>query len=140
MGRNRISTATQEAKGAFRKDPQRKSLRSDLGPDGKYKPLCTSPIGAAPKYFKGRRLAAWDEFIGEIPEGVLNGSHRKILELACDLVQKQRAGKISGTERGQLIQILSRLGMTPVDQSKIVARQEKQNEFAEFSAASTRPN
>lgn len=136
MGRHRIPTATQEAKGAFKKDPQRKAMRGDLGPDGKYKSAFTGAIGDFPPTLRSAK-AFWYEIIALLPPGVLSQADRPWLLTTCRLLAKDARGQCSASERSQLMKGLAAMGMTPVDRSKVTANLTKYEsvqgpDFSEF--------
>lgn len=155
MGRPRTPTAVLEAKGAFRKDPQRAATRkNEPKPDG--------VIGNPPDYFDETHKEIWWELIGEAPKGVLTKADRKQLELTVRLTAKMRAipyrmhkalrflGEAliglgmdendvnefkedlrkmvgcSSQDLSLLAGCLTRMGMTPADRSKVSVEPEEE--------------
>jgi hypothetical protein len=111
MGRPRKPTAVLELTGAFRKNPQRKRTE----------PPTTGPLGDPPKHFTPEQTAVWHELAAACPPGVLTRSDRLIVEIAVVLmlrVRNQRAHMRRG-ELNVLISVLSRMGMSPADRSRV---------------------
>lgn len=125
MARPRTPTAVLELTGAFEKNPQRKR---DAGPTS------TSPLGEPPTYFNTGEAVCWYELAQDTPPGVLTGSDRWTVEAACRLMAKFRADWLTGAEFGQLNGLLSKMGKTPSDRSKIhgVKEDETASPFDEF--------
>jgi hypothetical protein len=68
----------------------------------------------------------WREIANQCAPGVLLASDRIVLEVICALIEKMRAGRITGIEQQLLLSGLGQLGMTPVTRSRIsVAPKEK---------------
>ncbi|MGE0776457.1 MAG: hypothetical protein AB7L36_15660, partial [Sphingomonadaceae bacterium] len=74
-------------------------------------------IGDPPERLDAEQREAWEQFAAEIPW--LNRSHRAIVELAARLRAKVTAG-YDGINHFQVYSaILSKLGATPVDASRV---------------------
>lgn len=152
-GRPRTPTDVLDAKGAFKKDPQRKAARQN-------EPKPNGPVGEPPSYFDDFHRGIWGELIDECPERVLTKADRKHLELATRLTAKMRIvpGRMhrwlkflgeallmlgmnpidveamkedfraalgcSSQELSLLATTLTRMGMTPADRSRVQAEPE----------------
>lgn len=91
-------------------DPQR--FRGRASPKG------LGPIGEPFAIMTEAQREAWKTFVGELPW--LNRSHRAILQLACVLRARIEADPTAGVAALQVFSaVLSKLGATPVDESKI---------------------
>ncbi len=115
MSRPRTATAVLEARGAFTRHPERRRERRN-------EPQPTGELGPPPKGFDKFRRKLWKELAGIISPGVLANDNRWTVELTVTLMAQQRQGIISDKGRAQLVTLLSKLGMTPADRSKVVAR------------------
>lgn len=111
MARNRLPVAKAAAAGAAIKNPARFADRK--------KPKGTRPLGEPYKEMTAGQKRAWAEFEQEMPW--LNASHRVLLRLACLWTAKLNDRKadfgVSATQA--LSSILSKLGATPVDETKV---------------------
>jgi phage terminase small subunit len=112
---NRVPTAVLDARGAYDNHPERRQ-------DREHQPEPTAAIGNAPKHFTPEQKKIWREFVKIAPPGVLFNSDRWLLETLVILKTKERDGTISDTARAQMIACLAKLGMTPVDRSKVQAK------------------
>lgn len=142
MPRPRKPTATLELTGAFKKNPQRAAAR-------KGEPKPSGPLGAPPDYLSETERACWNELSELSPAGVLTNADRPLVELGSRLWAKIREDGIGGKygvtvgEIAQYKDCLIRMGLTPVDRSKInlAPNEEQKNEFEEFAeGAEVRPN
>ncbi|MDW9467233.1 terminase [Sinorhizobium meliloti] len=126
MARPRKPTAALELKGAFKKDPQRKTAR-------KNEPRPNGPVGAAPEHFDADERRLWDEFAGY---GFwLTDADRLMLEIAVKLMALFRKNALDGGGISKLIGALAKLGFSPTDRSKVQAPGAKEPEadpFADF--------
>lgn len=126
MPRPRKPAKVLELSGAFRKNPQRRRARAaELG--------IQSGLGDPPKEWtdgaehNGRLrdlVEIWNQFKAQDVLGVLNISHRFLVEQACYLVWKIRRanagyGKATSGDHAQLKSTLAALGQTPVDSPKV---------------------
>jgi hypothetical protein len=102
-------------------------------------PKPTGALGSAPKHFDEPLRQIWKEVVKSIPPGVLTNSDRIILELACRLTYKMRAGDLTSSNAAQLVSCLSRLAMTPADRSRVNLAPDQGNKlvpdspFAQFA-------
>ncbi|WP_192925754.1 hypothetical protein [Sinorhizobium meliloti] len=113
-------------KGAFKKDPQRKTAR-------KNEPRPNGPVGAAPEHFDAEEWKLWDELAGY---GFwLTDADRLMLEIAVKLMALFRKSALDGGGISKLIGALAKLGFSPTDRSKVQAPGAKEPEadpFADF--------
>ena len=108
-GRPRVPKAIAEITGYATAQPSRFKDRAD--------PKIRS-LGPAPKRFTADQVAIWNEFNSDFPW--LGRSDRRLVELAALLTdQMQKSESLSPAEAGQMRLILSSLGGTPVDRSKV---------------------
>lgn len=144
MARNRKTTAQHEASGSFDHDPKRRAARAN-------EPVPSGPLGDPPEYFNEVQRAIWHELVLQVPEGVLTIADRMLVEIYCTLVARHRGGAKDGEDRpappetlkaaeyNLIISILSRMGLTPADRSRINApttkKQAVEDTFAELAAA-----
>lgn len=119
----RVPTPILDARGSFKKNPQRAAERED-------EPVVTDPIGGPPVCFlpsedgyhsseAKRLLELWNEFVAEAAPGVLNRSHRSALEEMCRLKLKTRSGSAKTGDRANYKAMLMQFGMTPAAQSTV---------------------
>ncbi len=128
MGRPRTPASVLEARGSFKKDPQRR--RQDV--------VCDEPIGKPPAFLNEAERVCWLQIVADAPAGVLTKADSLIVEVTARLMAKVRKDGAKAGDRSQLILCLSKLGMTAVDRSRVTARKEETNAFAEFMTA--KPN
>lgn len=142
MSRNRTPTPLMEARGAFEHDPQR-SRPNEPVPEG--------PLGDPPAWFNPVQVAIWHEVSEQAAENVLTICDRMLVEIYCTLVARHRGGApdadgnpeppqiLKAAEYNLIISILSRMGFTPADRSKLnVPTQEKEkaaNTFQQLAAS-----
>jgi hypothetical protein len=114
----RVPTSILEARGAYKKNPQRAKAREN-------EPVITDPIGPYPESFVGessertRLRAIWDELVADAADGVLNRSHRMHLEATCRLMLKVRGGYAKTGDFANLNKFLTQMGMNPAAQSTV---------------------
>jgi len=110
LARARIPTAKAEVSGAAAKNPQRFT--------GRQKPTKPRSLGKPYAMMTDAEVWYWQEFTNELPW--LNSSHRAILRMACVLSAKMDTEKgLVINEVQALSSILSKLGATPADESKV---------------------
>jgi hypothetical protein len=112
MGRPFVPTSVLDARGGFDDHPGRQRAR-----ENEAKPA--GPLGKPPRHFSRDEKKIWAELEQLAPPGVLGDSDRWAVEIACSLMAKQRKSTITSSERSQLIQILSRMAMTPADRARV---------------------
>lgn len=111
MPRNRLPQAKAEVSGAAIKHPERFGNRKA--------PKRLRPIGEPYVRLTDEEKAIWFEFSPEMPW--LDSSDRPLFELLCRRMAKARAEPDLGVNATQvIISLLSKLGATPVDKSKIL--------------------
>ena len=127
MGRPRKPAKVLELSGAFRKNPARKKAR-----EGELKigtPLGPPPAEWVEKAANSQRckelLEAWHQILAQDVLGVLNISHRMLVESQCYLIYKIRqaskgSGKATSGDFAQLKSNMGSMGQTP-DRSAAVA-------------------
>jgi phage terminase small subunit len=96
--------------GAFEKNPKRKR---SIGPKS------TAAIGDPPATLNETERDIWREIVSHAPAGVLTLPDAIMLETLCQLVGAMRARDITDAQRGQMIKMLSLIGFTPSDRSRI---------------------
>lgn len=124
MARPRTPTKILDARGAFKKDPQRRR-------DGE--PEVREPIGPAPDYFAPDQLAAWNQIVGQAPLGVLTAADCLAVETASILVAEFRSNPadFQTGKLGRLQSFLGQFGMNPSDRAKLSIEKPKDvNPFA----------
>lgn len=76
-------------------------------------------LGAPPKHLSKIQRALWREFLRIVPVGVCCSFDRPIFELLILSMERIRTGKAKCADFKQCESILSRLGMTPSDRSRV---------------------
>jgi hypothetical protein len=126
MGRPRTPAKILELSGAFKKNPARKKARESelkigttLGPP---------PAEWVEKAANSQRCAdlldAWRQVVAQDALGVLNSSHRLLVESTCYLLHKIRQaskgyGKATSGDFAQLKSNMAAMGQTPADSAKV---------------------
>lgn len=126
-GRKRTPTNILQLRGSFRKNPARGRARRD-------EPVPRYGIGPAPAALTEAQRAAWDEIVDICAPGVLTCSDRLVMEMAAVLLTRFRTDtEFPITGIGRLQSILSSIGLTPADRSRITVPMGKgRNPFDEF--------
>lgn len=110
MARPRLPQAKAEASGAVLKNAGRFSDRKG--------PKKARPIGEPYALMTDAQKECWREMVGDMPW--LNSGHRVLLRLACYHAARLDEGGDFGVSATQaLSSILSKLGATPVDETKV---------------------
>lgn len=126
MARPRTPTNVLDARGSFKKHPERK--RQDAETSG--------PLDDAPDHINGAVLNAWNEIASSAPIDVLTNSDRIGLEIAANLLAQFRNDPIEFTAAKlvRLEALLGKFGMTPADRAKVGGKKEapKGNPFADL--------
>lgn len=131
MPQPRKPTALLELSGQLDHNPKRYENR-------KTEPKPTNPLGNPPKHLTKEQKSCWKELNKLAPADVLKDCDRWLVELACVLMAKLRAGHISVGESAQLLGCLSRMGLTPADRSRVAVAPSKKDEadpFAELASS-----
>lgn len=111
MARPRLPQAKAEATGAAITHAGR--FKDRKAPKG------TRPLGQPYARMTEDQCAAWEDFRAELPW--LNSSHRTLLRLACILTVRLDEADVGVNQIQTLSAILSKLGATPVDETKVSA-------------------
>jgi hypothetical protein len=109
MPRNRLPQAKAEVSGAVLKNPamfKDRRVPSGLG-----------PIGEPYARMTPEQQAAWRDLTRDLPW--LNASHRTLLRLACILSRRLDDADVGMNQIQTLSAILSKLGATPVDETRV---------------------
>ena len=109
MARPRLPAAKAETSGAAIKNAGRFADRE--APKG------TRPLGEPYLKMTDEQKEAWQEYRAELPW--LNSSHRPLLRLACIWTAKMDDAEFGVSATQALSSILSKLGATPVDETKV---------------------
>ena len=109
MARPRLPQAKAEVSGAALKNPGTFKIRKV--------PKGTRPLGQPYARMSEDQCAAWEQFRDELPW--LNSSHRTLLRLACILTCRLDQADVGVNQIQTLSAILSKLGATPVDETKV---------------------
>lgn len=114
MARPRTPTNVLDARGSFRKHPERAAEREG-------EPETNGDIGDPPAHMTDYEQSCWHEFVAVAFSGTLCKADRLTVELAACLIAKSRTqpDKFLAAERQQLIALYGRFGMTPSDRSKV---------------------
>lgn len=111
MARPRLPQAKAEASGAVLKNAGRF--------EGRVAPKRTRPIGEPYLRMTDEQKECWRELVQDMPW--LHSAHRTLLRLACYHAARLDEGGDFGVSATQaLSSILSKLGATPVDETKVV--------------------
>jgi len=101
--------------GGLRAHPSRYAGRTDLA-------SCPDGIGEPPSQISVSRKRLWAEIVASLLVGHLQSADRLLLEIVTHLMSRQRNRRtlITKGEISLLINALSKLGLTPVDRSRVV--------------------
>jgi len=115
MPASRKSLATLQLLGSTKAHPGRYAGRTDAV-------ACPEGIGDPPSHISVARKNIWAELIAQLPEGRLQSADRFLLKVVTGLMAKQRNRRtlITKGELSLLINALSKLGLTPVDRSRVI--------------------
>jgi hypothetical protein len=109
MPRPRLPQSKAEVSGATAKNPGRFADRKAI--------RRVRPLGDPYTLMTEIERQYWAEFARELPW--LHSAHRVLLRLTCQLSAKMDAGDIGISAAHALSQLLSKLGATPVDETKV---------------------
>jgi broad specificity phosphatase PhoE len=109
MPKPRVPQAKAEVSGAAQHDPQRFKDRKVS--------KRTRPLGEPYAAMNEKQQSAWEELRAELPW--LNSSHRPLVRLACVWMAKMDDDDFGVSATQALSSILSKLGATPVDETKV---------------------
>lgn len=79
------------------------------------------PLGDPPKHLSTAAKNAWREIAANAPEGLLTSSDRCLVEIATVLLcrVRNRRTPVKNAELNALTNVLTKLGLTPVDRAKV---------------------
>ncbi len=115
-----------ELSGAFKHDPARGRARAN-------EPVPNGPLGRAPTYMSVECKKIWKEILATTVEGVLTEQDRISVELLVTLISKLRSGTLKTPEMAVLSGLLSKMGLTPADRSRVHV-EPKKDELSPFSS------
>lgn len=100
-------------------------------------PEAAGDLGAPPAGWTPDQKALWWEVVNSAPDGVLTGSDRLLVELACcNLAQVRasvKAGELTAAQSAEMRRILGEMGMTPSERARlVVAKPGSANPFADL--------
>ena len=110
MARPRTPTKVLDARGAFRRNPQR---RRDGEPESR------DPLGSAPDRLTDVERQCWMEIAESAPTGVLTKADRLTVEQASRLLALDLAGDLSSSDRKLFLSVLGKLGLNPSDRARL---------------------
>lgn len=123
MPRPRLPLAKAEASGAIAKNAGRFRDRKA--------PKRVRPLGEPYAKMTETEREYWGEFASELPW--LHSGHRVLLRMACQLSARMDEGSEMGVSAMQALSaILSKLGATPVDETKVSHGGNDEDEDDEF--------
>lgn len=123
--RTRTPTALLEARGSFKRHPERRRERQD-------EPRPDTPLGNPPKRLSEPEKAAWKEMQGQ---GFwLTSADAMMVEIAANLMSQQRSGQIDNPARSLLVSTLIKLGFGPTERAKmkVIPEKDAPSPFDEF--------
>ena len=126
MARPKTPTKLLDARGAFKKHPERKR-------EGE--PEVKEPVGAVPDYFSEEQRAAWQQIVEQAPMGVLTQADTVAIEGAACLLAEMRADPagFAAGKWGRLEAFLGQFGMTPAKRAALnIAPQKSENPFDDY--------
>ena len=126
MARPRTATAILNARGAFKKDPQR--TRTDPKPTGT---LRKTP----PANLTTDQKRAWQRIVKIAPAGVLQCSDEIMIELASCLLAEFQSdpGEMPTARLLRLETQLGKFGLSPADRARIGVEKSPANAFDEYA-------
>lgn len=134
MARPRLPTNVLDARGSFRKHPERAAER-----EAEPQPGVDDEIGDPPDWFGPEQFMCWQEIVTLAHERTLSSADRLIVEHGAQLLAMLRAEQwqVHPTIMIRWETVLAKLGMTPSDRSKVAARKAAPNAdpLSEFAAA-----
>lgn len=125
MTRHATATALLDARGAFKKDPQRKRV-NEPKPEGEFPKQ-------PPAHLTAEQRETWHELVRAINKmpGVLQSCDDIIVEMAACLFAEFRRDPdaMPAARIGRLEAQIGRLGLSPADRAKLSIQKSKANEF-----------
>ena len=124
MARPRTPAGKAKATGAALKNPQRHRDRAEPA---------VRQLGEPSTFLNEQGRAAWEAYRRELPW--LMESDRSMIEIACTVRAKLLAGEDVGVTALSMLQsILSKLGGSPADRTKVAVPEEEKEEDEFFGA------
>jgi phage terminase small subunit len=119
MAGKKQPSALLNARGSFRKNPQRKRENE---------PVVTDPLGAPPEHLTASQVTCWQEVAEQAPIGVLSLADRHAVEMvACLLDEFRTTGRdMIAAKLGRLQSLLGSFGCTPSDRASLSLPQPKE--------------
>ena len=99
---------------------------------GRKKPRGTRALGQPYAKMTEDEVAQWEEFRRDLPW--LNSSHRVLLRMACKLTVAMDGDDFGVSKAQALSSILSKLGATPVDETKVAQSDDGEDKDDIFDA------
>lgn len=132
MPRPRLPQQKAEVSGAVGKNAGRFKDRAVSGK--------TRPVGQPYATMNDYQRLAWDQLTSEAPW--LNSSHRQMLRLACIVIALIEEGieEIGVKHITTLRSVLSSLGMTPIDETKVGHKEEEEKDEFDKMMGGGKPN
>lgn len=111
MARPRTPTNVLDARGAFKKNPQRRRSEPDAG----------GPIGAPPDDLSQGARLAWERIVRIAPAGVLTEADQMMLQLASELWAEWAVAptEFAPAKMTRLEAQLGKFGLAPSDRAKL---------------------
>lgn len=129
MARNRLPQSKARVSGAVVKNAGRFKDRAT--------PKGARPVGSPYATMTAEEIVYWHELVGELPW--LHSRHRVLLRMACVLSARMETGEVGVEAMKTLSALLSKLGATPVDETKVNhARDDEEDPTDEFFAPPAR--
>lgn len=126
MARPRTASNILDARGAFRKNPQRARPNE---------PKVTDPIADhAPAHLDEAEQGCWRELRDQIPAGVLTAADSATLEVVAVLFARFRKDKsdMSAAHLTRMTAMMGRLGLDPSGRASLTVDGKKKNDFDDF--------
>ena len=123
MSRPRTPSNVLEAKGAFRKDPQRARPNEPAG-KGKFN-------NDPPAYMNEQQIACWKEVVECVPGGVLTASDKLIVAVSAVLLAEFQLDP-DGMQTARIARMTAefgKLGLSPSDRAKLSVDKKVVNSF-----------
>lgn len=99
----------------------------------KHEPKAAGEVGGPPADWTPEQKLLWWEVVNSAPDGVLTGSDRLLIELACRNLGQIRASgeRMTAAQSAEMRRCLGEMGMTPSERARLSAPGEKAgNPFA----------
>lgn len=125
MARPRTPTKILEARGAFKKDPQRK----------RNEPVVTTPLGSPPDWFDRNQADAWGELVSRVPPGIATSADWPVMCQCAVMFAKfvSSPTEFTAAEHGRLSALLGKFGFSPSDRASLgVEKPKDENPFDKF--------